>query len=478
MGTMNNAKKQISSSALINLVGILLGAALNLWLLPKLFSTEELGMYRWMERTAVLFSNILLFGVHRSFTKFYSDPSKDKKAFESAVVGRSTLLMLSVGVLVFIAGPLLAPFFNFKSEDAYLLRYLSFFIVSGMAFLMAVSAAATTKKIAVPVFIKNMGLRIAMIALAFVLLFTSGIFRFNHWLIAYAWASLALGAVALLYAWNRVKPTFLFKHLWMPMGGDVQKFAWISVFSVLIEIGINTLDVQMLSMLTDMDSVGIYGMAFFMGSVIDGIRRPINQMLAPQISTSWNKNNMVVLKKIYEKTSSAQMVVNAAYVILVVVNVEWIFSLIPDGERFYPAIPVVVWTLARKYINAAFGSNGEIIANSPFYQLNMQIGSVMLVINVLLNLLFIPRYGILGVAYSGFIAVLFVNGMRAIMIYRKCGLQPFTRESLAILTGTIAVGALCYKVPFDGLLKFLVSGLIVVAALLLNRKFIKNLLLR
>ena len=84
------------------------------------------------------------------------------------------------------------------------------------------------------------------------------------------------------------------------------------------------------------------------------------------------------------------MVVNAAYVILVVVNVEWIFSLIPDGERFYPAIPVVVWTLARKYINAAFGSNGEIIANSPFYQLNMQIGSVMLVINVLLNLLFIP----------------------------------------------------------------------------------------
>jgi len=477
MGTMNNAKKQISSSALINLVGILLGAALNLWLLPKLFSTEELGMYRWMERTAVLFSNILLFGVHRSFTKFYSDPSKDKKAFESAVVGRSTLLMLSVGVLIFIAGPLLAPLFNFKSDDAYLLRYLSFFIVSGMAFSMSVSAAATTKKIAVPVFIKNMGLRIVMIALAFVLLFTSRIFGFSHWLITYACASLVLGAIALLYSWYRVKPHFQFKHLWAPMDSDIQRFAWISVFTVLIELGSSTLDIQMLSILTTMDNVGIYGLAFFMGSVIDGIRRPINQMLAPQISTSWNKNNMGALKKMYQKTSSVQMVVNAAYVILVVVNVEWIFSLIPAGERFHAAIPVVLWTLAIKYVNAAFGSNGEIIANSPFYQLNMQIGSVMLVINVLLNLLFIPRYGILGVAYSGFIAVLFVNGMRAIMIYRKCALQPFTRESLAILIGTIAVGALCYKVPFDGLLKFLVSGLIVVAALLVNRKFIKNLLL-
>jgi O-antigen/teichoic acid export membrane protein len=478
MGTMNNAKKQISSSALINLVGILLGAALNLWLLPKLFSTEELGMYRWMERSAVLLSNILLFGVHRSFTKFHSDPSKDKKEFESTVVGRSTLLMLSVGIMVFIAGPFLAPLFNFKSEDAYLLRYLSLFIVSGMAFSMSVSAAATTKKITVPVFIKNFGLRMAMIALAFVLLFTSGIFGFSHWLIAYAWASLALGTVALLYAWNRVKPTFLFKHLWMPMGGDVKKFAWISVFTVLIELGTSTLDIQMLSILTNMDNVGIYGLAFFMGSVIDGIRRPINQMLAPQISTSWNNNNTRALKKMYQKTSSVQMVVNAAYIILVLVNVEWIFSLIPDGERFNTAIPVVLWTLAIKYVNAAFGSNGEIIANSPFYQLNMKIGSIMLVINVLLNLLFIPRYGILGVAYSGFIAVLFVNTIRAIMIYRKCGMQPFTKESLAIFMGTIAVGALCYKIPFDGFLKFFISGLTIIIALLVNRKFIKNLLLR
>ena len=110
---MNNAKKQISSSALINLVGILLGAALNLWLLPKLFSTEELGMYRWMERSAVLLSNILAFWRTPFLHKVSFRPvRKTKKPLKVAVVGRSTLLMLSVGVWVFIAGPLLAPLFN------------------------------------------------------------------------------------------------------------------------------------------------------------------------------------------------------------------------------------------------------------------------------------------------------------------------------------------------------------------------------
>jgi len=101
-----------------------------------------------------------------------------------------------------------------------------------------------------------------------------------------------------------------------------------------------------------------------------------------------------------------------------------------------------------------------------------------LVINVILNFLFIPKYGILGVAYSGLIAVLFVNAMRAVMIYRKSGMQPFTRESLYIFVGSSFVGLLCYALPVEGLAKFLLSGLIVLAAAVIFRKFIKRVLLR
>ena len=46
---------------------------------------------------------------------------------------------------------------------------------------------------------------------------------------------------------------------------------------------LSTIDIQMLSLFTDYSSVGIYGIAFFMGSVIDGIKRLINQ-IAPQFA--------------------------------------------------------------------------------------------------------------------------------------------------------------------------------------------------
>ena len=468
---MNVSKKQISSGAVINIAGILVGAVLNLWLLPELFSTEELGMYRWMERTAVLLSNILLFGVHRSFTKFHSDPNKDKKAFESAVVGRSTLLMIVVGAVLFIIGPELAPLFNFD-KDVHLLRYLSFFVVSGMAFLMAVAAAATTKRIAVGILQKpwaahrHVGDRTDFIVLRLYLQPVAHCLRLGI---------IGAGNNRVVIRLEPVKPTFTWRHMGAPMGKDVQKFAWISVFSVLIEIGINTLDVQMLSMLTDMDSVGIYGMAFFIDSVIDGIRDYQSDARSTNFYELEQEQHGRAAQNLREDLQRS--------------NVGQCLCDHGDGKRSVDflsfqmgkdstAIPVVGWTLARKYINASFGSNGEIITNSPFYKLNMQIGSIMLVINIVLNFLFIPKYGILGVAYSGLIAVLFVNAIRAIMIYRKSGLQPFTRESLYIFMGSSVVGLVCYALPVDGFMKFILSGLIVLAAAAVSRKFIKQVLLR
>ena len=111
-----------------------------------------------------------------------------------------------------------------------------------------------------------MGLRIAMIALAVSFILKQWNFWFQPLAHCLCMGFFSIGGhCAIVSHGTALSLSFYLRHLWAPMGGDVQKFAWISVFSVLIEIGINTLDVQMLSMLTDMNSVGIYGMAFFHG---------------------------------------------------------------------------------------------------------------------------------------------------------------------------------------------------------------------
>jgi hypothetical protein len=63
---------QIFKGTLSNLTGIALGILSNIWLFPLVFSLEELGVYRWVERMSSLLMVIALFGLHRTYVRFQS----------------------------------------------------------------------------------------------------------------------------------------------------------------------------------------------------------------------------------------------------------------------------------------------------------------------------------------------------------------------------------------------------------------------
>ena len=465
---MDTQKRQISKGALINLLGIGIGVILNIWLLPKLFSTGELGVYRWIERTTILLANILLFGNHRAYTKFHADESVGDH-FKQAIFSKNTALILGSGALMALCGPLLAPVFHLETYT-WLLPVLGFTVAGNMALLSATSVSATTKRIAVPLFLKNIGLRSVMLVGGLIVLWSS--FGFIHWMLFFGLGTLALGLGGLYYAWKRVGVQFHLKHTFTAFPAVVRTFMRYSVMTTVVTFGLSTIDIQMLSLLTDYSSVGIYGIAFFMGSVIDGIKRPINQMLAPQFAKAWNTNNTTMLSKLYKKTATIQVLVNVLMVIMILSNIDWIFSLIPNSERFNAAIPVVGWVLLARFIDSSFGSNGEIIGNSPYFRFNFYFSTILITLVIALNLYFIPTYGIVGVAYSGVISMFLFNAMKAVLIYRKSGMLPFSATYVKIIVvGALVFGATMY-LPVTGFLGAVIRGVFVLAVLAVNRKFI------
>lgn len=466
---MDTQKRQISKGALINLLGIGIGVILNIWLLPKLFSTGEYGVYRWIERTTILLANVLLLGNHRAYTKFYADPTLGGDSFKQALFGKNTLLVLGSGALVALCAPLLAPIFHLETYT-WLLPVLGFTVAGNMALLSATSISATTKRIAVPLFLKNIGLRIIMLAGGLFILWSA--FGFIHWMLIFGTGTLLLGLGGLYYAWKRAGVRFRFTSTFSALPTTVRTFMRYSVMTTVVTFGLSTIDVQMLALLTDYSSVGIYGIAFFMGSVIDGIKRPINQMLAPQFAKAWNTNNTTMLHKLYKKTATIQVLINIIMVVMILSNVQWIFSLIPNAQRFDAAIPVVGWVLLARFIDSSFGSNGEIIGNSPYYRYNFYFSTVLIALVIALNLYFIPQYGIQGVAYSGVISMLLFNSMKAILIYTKSGMLPFSATYFKIILAGALLFALLMFLPVQGFLGAALKGIIVLATLAINRSFI------
>ena len=86
---------------MINLIGIVLAVYVNILILPEIASTEEYGMFRWIERTGVLFANILIFGLHRTYIKFSSDSKLVRSEFDDAIFSRTTLIICATIVANF-----------------------------------------------------------------------------------------------------------------------------------------------------------------------------------------------------------------------------------------------------------------------------------------------------------------------------------------------------------------------------------------
>ena len=468
---MDTQKRQISKGALINILGIGVGIVLNIWLLPKLFSTGEYGVYRWIERTTILLANILLFGHHRAYTKFHTDKVFGGSLFKQAIFSKNTALILCTGAIVAFTAPLLAPIFHLETYQ-WLLPVLGFTVAGNMALLSATNISATTKRIAIPLFLKNIGLRMVMLIGGLIVLNSS--FGFIHWMLFFGLGTLVLGFGGLYYAWKRVGIQFRLKYMFKSLPGVVKTFMRYSVMTTVVTFGLSTIDVQMLALLTDYSSVGIYGIAFFMGSMIDGIKRPINQMLAPQFVKAWNTNNQIVLSKLYKKTATVQVLINSVIVLMIISNVDWIFSVIPNGSRFNAAIPVVGWVLLARFIDSSFGSNGEIIGNSPYYRYNFYFSTILISLVIGLNLCFIPRYGIEGVAYSGVISMFLFNTMKTALIYVKSGMLPFSRTYVKILVVGIVLFILLMYIPLSGFLGAITRGTILLLVIILSRKFIAN----
>src|SRR6185295_12421771 len=93
-------------------------------------------------------------------------------------------------------------------------------------------------------------------------------------------------------------------------------------------------------------------------------------------------------------------------------------------------------------INMATGINNPIISTSSRYAWSLVFLIFLLVGSVILNILFIPRYGIEGAAIATGLSSTLYNLMKFIYIWKKFDMQPYDLSSLKTLFVIgIALGA-------------------------------------
>lgn len=184
-------------------------------------------------------------------------------------------------------------------------------------------------------------------------------------------------------------------------------------------------DVIMLGAMVSEEEVGIYNVAFKVGSLVLVIIAAVNTVLAPKISTFFESNNLDGIKKEVHKATKIISFMSLPFVVLIIIFRRQILGLF--GEEFIVGEIVLIIISLGMLFNAMSGSVGQIL-NMTSYQKQFRNFTILsAVVNVVLNYFLITKYGIEGAAIASLASNLMINIMCLIFVKQKFDFYAFFR---------------------------------------------------
>ena len=176
----------------------------------------------------------------------------------------------------------------------------------------------------------------------------------------------------------------------------------------------NNTDIIMLGWFTGSEEVGIYRVAVQGATLVAFSLQVANAVVAPQFTRLYAKGDMARLQHLV--TQSARVVLSVALPIaLVFILVGGILISGVFGAEFVAAYGPLAILASGQLVNAGFGSGGFLLYMTGHERTTARILCQTTLLNILLNVVFIPLYGLGGAATATAIALVVWNAL----LYRQ-----------------------------------------------------------
>ena len=180
-------------------------------------------------------------------------------------------------------------------------------------------------------------------------------------------------------------------------------------------------DIVMLGALQGAESVGIYFAVSRGVQLIKFILGSVNTVLAPNIADLYAEGKIKQLQRII--TKSARVVLLIALPITAITIGFGYWYLLLFGEEFIKGKQALIILCVGQLVNATTGSVGLLLnmtGHERFTSITSVVGTGL---NVILNALLIPRWGIEGAAFATTSTTILVNIMNTIWVRQQLGIH-------------------------------------------------------
>ena len=394
--------------------------------LTNYYSAELVGKYDFVRSTIMILSGASLIGTNQAII-YYSGFLKSKNSLESIKNIYVKMLMMTTALcLLFILGYAMLPeefineLFNKQEAHSLILKSIAALFFYTTTMLNIDTLRALNKTISSELY-RNIFRYTPIFIFSIILYYTQN----QEWLIEAFLASFLLLSLTTL-----IQVGLLFKKLNLPKNNDYN-FSYHQIFarsypmalSAIAYFIMQSVDIIILTAYEGFESIAYYSVAVKLATVTALALMSVNIVVAPKIAEIYSTNDFEKLNKLINDSARIIFVISIPVLIILFVFSDFMLGLF--GENYVLAREALLLLLGGQFFSSLCGP-GAVYLNMTGKQKKLNTILILgLGINVILNLVLIPAYGIEGAAVATLISMIFWNSLIVAVIYSTDRIKIF-----------------------------------------------------
>ncbi|MCP4976942.1 MAG: lipopolysaccharide biosynthesis protein [Maribacter sp.] len=458
---MGIVSKQALNNTLITYLGFGFAAVNTLFLYTNFLTDQYYGLVTVILSTSAVLMPLLAFGVPNTLVKFYSSfkIKKETESFETLMLLLPLLLIIPIGLFAYIFNDAIGGFIS--QENSLVKDYVLHIFLIGMAmayFEVFYAWAKVQMKSVFGNFMKEVFNRIGVMGLLLLVYFD--VISVDFFLKALVVLYLLRTLIMKLYAYKLKMPKLNFDF--PASTRSILNYTTLIILGGSAAVIILEIDKVMINQFIQIENVAYYGVAVYIATTIIVPSRAMHQITYPLTAEILNDNDKPALNALYQKSSLTLFIASGILFVLIITNLNDLFLVLPVEYRGGFTIVFLIG-LAKVY-DSLLGNNNAILYNSDYYRTLLGMGILLAILVVLLNIWFIPNFGLNGAAMATFIAIAIYNTIKLFYVKSKFEISPITRETAKVFGLLLVLGIIFYfvKLQFHPIVNILLKSALTV----------------
>ena len=415
MSSKPSSQKTILSEAFLSFSGMTLGSVFRYIfsiVMARLLGAQMLGIYSLGNAVTRIAEIFALMGLDNGVLRFVSRDTENTQNVNSSIYSSLKVGLLSsivISIILFFSAELIVN--NFLKEDKFLIIVIKLFSLSlpfSVLTLISSSATQAFKILKYKIFVNQIVNPLTLL-IAFI---SSFYFLGTKLSILIPTVTSAIIGLIFILKFLRNFAKISFKNLIKSeVNKEILRFSIPLMFVSAIGIIMHWVDIVMLGVLSNATDVGMYHPIDRTAGLVRMILFAFAGIFAPIFSENYFKKNIAGMKESYQSSSKYILTFSLPVFIFLFIFASPMLSLF--GSEFQNEVALKI-LLTGIFVQTIFGLGSSTLSMSGNTTFNLINVSIALILNVALNYILIPQYGIIGAALSTAIALFILSILRFI----------------------------------------------------------------